>query len=185
MNDLIKSKCLIFGALLFCALSTQAETQQKNVFFATLSKLCGSSYDGVMTFPSDAQHEFKDKPLRAHFAECTDQKLSIPFQVGDDTSRTWLIRQTEAGLELKHDHRHKDGTPDDVTMYGGSAKQSTPILQSTLSHSFPADEYTQNLIPEAATNVWTISLSDDLETLTYHLERHGKPRFTAVLNKVK
>jgi hypothetical protein len=25
----------------------------------------------------------------------------------------------EEGLQLKHDHRHEDGTPDEVTMYGG------------------------------------------------------------------
>ena len=35
------------------------------------------------------------------------------------------------------------------------------------------------LIPEAATNVWTLRLSPDNGELTYRLERHGKPRYEA------
>ena len=75
--------------------------------------------------------------------------------------------------------RHADGTPDEVTLYGGVAVDAG----SALSQSFPADRYTANLIPEAATNEWFLSFSADGQELTYYLERHGKARFKAVLNK--
>jgi hypothetical protein len=55
---------------------------------------------------------------------------------------------------------------------------------SPLSQSFPADSYTANLIPEAASNEWFLSFSADGQELTYYLERHGKPRYKAVLSKV-
>jgi hypothetical protein len=78
---------------------------------------------------------------------------------------------------LKHDHRHEDGTPDEVTMYGGMAMAGgTP-----LSLSFAADDHTAKLIPAAKTNVWTISLNEQADQLTYHLDRNSAPRFTAVL----
>ena len=75
--------------------------------------------------------------------------------------------------------RRADGTPDEVTLYGGVAVDAG----SALSQSFPADRYTANLIPEAATNEWFLSFSADGQELTYYLERHGKARFKAVLNK--
>ena len=52
---------------------------------------------------------------------------------------------------------------------------------SALSQSFPADEHTRKLLPEAATNVWTLTLDPERAELTYYLERHGKPRFEAAL----
>jgi hypothetical protein len=148
-------------------------------FFATLKGLCGARFEGAMTFPADGQHEFAGKRLVAHVASCSDDEVRVPFQVGEDRSRTWVFSRTADGLQLKHDHRHADGTPDAVTLYGGLASATgTPLKQS-----FPADAYTAKLIPAAVTNVWTVSLSADGTSLTYHLERDAKPRFTAVLER--
>lgn len=151
----------------------------RDQFFATLKGLCGARFEGAMTFPADGQHEFAGKRLVAQIASCSDDEIRVPFQVGEDRSRTWVFSRTAGGLQLKHDHRHADGTPDEVTMYGGLASATgTPLQQS-----FPADAYTAKLIPAAATNVWTLSLSADGASLTYHLERDAKPRFTAVLKR--
>ena len=146
-------------------------------FFEELETLCGSRFVGEMTFPLEGQDSFKDKILVAEIAECAEKQLKIPFSVGDDKSRTWIVSRIDAGLRLKHKHLLKDGTVDPVSNYGGDTLEPGTIL----SQSFPADDYTKALIPEAASNVWTLSLSEDLTTLTYHLERHGKARFTAVL----
>ncbi len=51
--------------------------------------------------------------------------------------------------------------------------------------SFPADAHTAQLIPDASTNEWFLSLSEDGKHLTYYLERHSKPRFKAVLDRVE
>ncbi len=148
-----------------------------HAYFDQLTSLCGSRYEGEMTFPENGQDSFAGKLLVAEFSSCSDAEIRVPFRVGDDTSRTWVFSKTEQGVRLKHDHRHKDGTPDEVTEYGGDSMAGGTASKQ----SFPADAFTANLIPEAATNVWTVSVSDDKQTLTYHLTRHAKPRVTAVL----
>lgn len=148
-------------------------------YFGNLFSLCGARFEGEMTYPESGQDSFAGKLLVATFSQCSNQEIRIPFHVGENTSRTWILRKTDNGIELKHDHRHADGTPDEVTMYGGT----TSTMGSETSQSFPADAFTAELIPEAATNVWSISLNDEMSTLTYHLTRHDKPRFTAVLQR--
>jgi hypothetical protein len=60
-----------------------------------------------------------------HVRTCSENALRIPFHVGDDHSRTWVITRTENGLRLKHDHRHEDGSEDAVTQYGGDSRRFT------------------------------------------------------------
>lgn len=158
--------------------SPAEETREQ--FFASLKSLCGAHFEGAMTFPADGRDDFTGKLLVADFASCSDDEVRVPFLVGEDRSRTWIFARSAEGLQLKHDHRHPDGTPDAVTMYGGMAQGTG----SQWTQSFAADAYTAKLIPAAITNVWTVSLSPDGRTLTYHLERDAKPRFTAVLKRV-
>ena len=148
-------------------------------FFTTLKSLCGARFEGARTFPTDTTDSFAGKLLVAEISTCAEEEVRVPFTVGEDRSRTWIFTRIGSGLQLKHDHRHADGTPDAVTMYGGMAKPTG----TALSQSFAADTLTARLIPAAATTVWTVSLSADKRRLTYHLERNGQPRFTAVLNR--
>lgn len=131
-------------------------------------------------FPREAGDAFAGKKLVAHVASCTANQIRVPFIVGTDRSRTWIITWSDRGLELKHDHRHEDGTPDAQTMYGGKANNAG----TAHAQSFAADAYTAKLIPAAATNRWTLSLSPDGKMMTYDLERDGKPRFKAELIRV-
>ena len=43
----------------------------------------------------------------------------------------------------------------------------------------PADAFTAQLLPAAATNEWTLELSPDKKVLSYILKRNGKLRFQA------
>ena len=167
--------------LLVQVVPAQAQQQAQELahaYFERLTALCGSRYVGAMTFPVDGQDTFKGKTLVAEFKECSEQQVRIPFAVGDDTSRTWVFTKTEQGVILQHDHRHADGSADEVTNYGGESDG----FGDALTQSFPADIYTRELIPVASTNIWSVTLSEDGEQLTYHLERHNTPRFTAVLH---
>ena len=170
------------AVLLLAATAALAEAQDaRDQFFDNLVRLCGARFEGASTFPADSSDSFAGKLLVAEIATCSDLEVRVPFSVGEDRSRTWLFRRDKAGLQLKHDHRHADGTPDSLTMYGGMAgMDGTSLVQS-----FAADAYTAALIPAAATNVWTVSLSADSLQLTYHLERNAKPRFSAVLQRVR
>lgn len=154
-------------------------TPEQEGFFQQLGALCGATFTGTTVFPEEPGEDWKGQVLVAHIETCHCEELRIPFSVGEDRSRTWILRKVEGGLELKHDHRHADGTPDEVTLYGGTTEETG----TAFAQSFPADDYTANLIPEAATNEWFLSLSEDGSELTYYLERHGKPRFKAVLTR--
>ena len=145
-------------------------------FFSKLSQYCGKTYYGKSVYPDDPGHDFAGKILEMHIKDCSDTEIRVPFKVGDDTSRTWLFTKTDKGLLLKHDHRHADGTPDEITMYGGYAS----AIGSRAD--FAADAHTAHLIPDAATNVWSLSFDDEHETFSYYLERHAKPRYKAVFD---
>jgi hypothetical protein len=167
--------------LLTSQLIFAGEVTPQDAFFNNITKLCGARFEGESVFPEDPGDAFRDQLLVAVIETCTEEVIRIPFQVGADKSRTWVLTPKAHGLELKHDHRHADGSADEVSMYGGTSKHPG----TALSQSFPADNYTAELIPDAATNEWTLTLSVDGGEMTYYLERHGKARFKAILNRVK
>ena len=177
MTHLLKSTIVLALVILTTLAPVRAESTA-HLFFEQLAALCSNRYVGEMTFPTDGQDSFMGKELVAEITTCDEQQVRVPFAVGDDTSRTWVFSKTDKGVSLKHDHRHADGSVDEVSDYGGDSASAG----SALTQSFPADQFTQALIPAASTNVWSITLSADHQQMTYHLERHNKPRFTAVLN---
>ena len=174
------SPLFIFFSFAISNMLQASEDDPQSAFFDSLSSLCDQRFEGEMTFPTEGQDSFAGKKLVANIASCTNTEIRIPFHVGEDQSRTWIISKTQQGLQLKHDHRHHDGTPDEINMYGGLAGHKG----SNLSQAFAADTHTATIIPAAATNVWTLTLSEDSQFFTYHLERHNAPRFTAELSRI-
>lgn len=155
-----------------------ADTRAATLFFQNIRKLCGQRFDGATEFPpDDPGHALAGKKLTISVEQCSDNEIRIPLQAGEDKSRTWILTLREGRLLLKHDHRHADGTPDKVTMYGGWAVDGGANRQR-----FAADSETAKLIPEAATNVWTLEIDSAKEQFIYALERHGQPRYKAVFN---
>jgi hypothetical protein len=178
----IHQRSISISALCACLMGQLAwadPSESQQAFFRTLASLCGANFTGQAVFPEDPGDAWRGQELVAKFETCEDNEVRIPFIVGEDHSRTWVLSRVEGGLQLKHDHRHADGTPVEVTWYGGTTQGSG----SRLAQSFPADAHTAELIPEASTNEWFLSLNDDVTELTYYLERHGQPRFRAVLRR--
>jgi hypothetical protein len=153
-------------------------TQDQQQFFANLAKLCGRTVEGATEFPQNADHPMVGKKLILSGATCSAAEIRIPLQVGEDKSRTWVFTISDKGLLLKHDHRHADGTPDEQTNYGGWAKPGGTANRQ----QFAADEETAKLIPDAATNVWTVEFDAAKSQLIYALERHNAPRYKAVFD---
>jgi hypothetical protein len=142
-------------------------------FFTKIKQHCGKAFEGEVTIDNSDSDSFANKKLIMHVRRCTDEQLQVPFHVGDDASRTWLITKTGSGLSLKHDHRHKDGTNDDSTMYGGHT------LDAGWSEvqSFPADQYSKELfvkqgIPQSVGNTWQMYIYPN--KFTYRLTRDGR-----------
>jgi hypothetical protein len=109
------------------AAGTVAAISPQAMFWANLEQHCGNAYPGRLTLerPGDDMLTGSEQ-LIVHFRQCGADTLRVPFHIEKeatntwDRSRTWLFMRTSSGLELRHDHRHEDGTPDEVTMYGGT-----------------------------------------------------------------
>ncbi|AZZ99771.1 hypothetical protein [Pseudoalteromonas sp. R3] len=144
-----------------------------DAFFAQIKQHCGKAYEGKVTVDNQGPSAFSDARLIMHVRRCNDQELQIPFHVGQNASRTWIITKTGSGLSLKHDHRHKDGSDDESTMYGGH----TVDAGYNNVQSFPADQYSKELfvkrgIPQSVGNTWQMYIYD--ERFTYRLVREGR-----------
>lgn len=108
-----------------------------------------------------------------HVRECSDSELRIPFHVGDDRSRTWVLTRRVGGLRLKHDHRHADGSPDATTMYGGDTRDAG----SERRQEFPVDAESVAMFREqgmqaSLTNTWAMEIRPGSE-FVYELSRPG------------
>ncbi len=170
--------CFAVVSALLVASAVATEDAARKEFFTGLSKLCGQRFEGATVFPENADHPMVGKKLIMSVQDCSAGEIRIPLQVGEDKSRTWILTMSEKGLLLKHDHRHEDGTPDKQTNYGGWAQADGTATRQR----FAADEETAKLIPEAATNVWTLEIDPEAQQFTYALERHNAPRYKAVFN---
>lgn len=140
-------------------------------FWERLQSLCGRAFEGKLTHSNPGDSMFARSRVVMHVRSCSPHEIRIPLHVGDDRSRTWVITPTEDGLRLKHDHRHRDGSEDSVTQYGGDTHRAGgPSRQE-----FHADSLTASLIPAARTNVWTIEIVPG-RTFAYGLRREGTDR---------
>lgn len=146
-----------------CA-ATPAPSNPQDAFFAALTARCGQAYAGRIETDDAADANMQGKAMVMHIRRCTPDRIEIPFHIdglgpkgGWDRSRTWVVTRTDAGLRLKHDHRHADGTSDEVTMYGGdTASEGTATRQE-----FPVDAesialFTRTGRSVSNTNVWAM-----------------------------
>ena len=140
-----------------------APSAPQDAFWQALSSHCGKAYAGELVSSDAADADFAGAPMVMHVSECSDEQISVPLHVqtgGEwDRSRTWVFTRTDAGLRLKHDHRHADGESDAVTMYGGdTASEGTASAQD-----FPVDAESVALFEReglgaSVTNVWTVEV---------------------------
>lgn len=145
---------------------------EQEAFWARLGQLCGKAFEGRMTQgTSPGDSVFVQNRLLMHVRDCVADEVRIPFVIGPDRSRTWVITRIDGGLRLKHDHRHEDGSEDRVSQYGGD----TRLPGTAERQEFPADSFTAALLPVAATNVWTLEIVPN-RTFAYMLRREGTDR---------
>lgn len=151
------------------------EVSNSEVFWDTLKRHCGKAYLGEIVAGGKKGDGFTGKKLVMHIRSCENNTIRIPFFVGENKSRTWIFKMNKEKLiSLKHDHRHKDGSEDNITQYGG-LNTNTGLSDVQV---FPADVHTGKLIPAASTNVWWVTI--DKTSFTYNLRRIGTDRFFSV-----
>lgn len=143
-------------------------------WFLRLASLCGRAWEGRLASDDPADAAMAGQRLVMDVRHCREDEIRIPFHVGEDRSRTWIVSRTAAGLRLKHDHRHEDGSSDVLTMYGGDSRGAGTAIRQ----EFPADAESISLFTAQGrsvsnANVWAIEISDTI--FAYELRRPPGP----------
>ncbi|HEU0311280.1 MAG TPA: hypothetical protein VFR36_08700 [Sphingomicrobium sp.] len=170
----MKGAATIAALLLAGCATTGTSDDPAGSFLARIQAHCGKAYEGRVVTDDPADSSFADQRLVMHVRQCSDGEVRIPFHVGTDRSRTWVVTRTAAGLRLKHDHRHEDGTSDALTMYGGDSRPPG----SAERQEFPADAqsiamFTSQGRQVSNSNVWALEARDGL--FAYELRRPPIP----------
>jgi hypothetical protein len=150
-----------------------AEHAPADAFIARLNALCGQTFEGKVVTDDPLDADFAGQRLVMTVRDCAPTEMRIPFHVGEDKSRTWVVTRTDSGLRLKHDHRHEDGTEDILSQYGGD----TTSVGTAVRQEFPADAFSKDLFlregnPASVDNVWAMEVSD--QVFAYELRRPNR-----------
>jgi hypothetical protein len=149
--------------------TASAKHTNQALFWNQIKSYCGKSFKGTVVEAPDTDTTFRGKELIIHLRSCEENRIRIPFIVGTNRSRTFILKRFEDKLEWKHDHRHNDGKPEEMTMYGGT----TTNTGSETMQIFPVDQQSTQLRPAGFAAVWWVEI-DPGKSLTYNLRAMGK-----------
>jgi hypothetical protein len=162
-------------ALSACATApAPAANNPQAQFWTALTTLCGKSGQGKLIVGDPVlDKDFASNPLIMGPVACAPDRVEIPFAVGADASRTWVVTRTAAGLRLKHRHLH-DGKEEALSQYGGD----TVSAGGAARQEFPADAFSKELFlkqnrPASVANIWALEIAAP-ERFVYELKRPGR-----------
>jgi len=151
----------------------QEAADPQDAFLARLNALCGQRFEGRVVSTDAADADFRGKRLVMHVRDCALNEVGIPFAVGEDRSRRWIVTRTDEGLWLRHDHRDPEGVIHGYHMYGGdtveagtSSRQEFPVNQASI------DQFVAGGAQVSTTNVWAVEVHPG-QTFAYELSRPG------------
>lgn len=156
--------------------STSASTSEAaSSLFDHLETYCDQAFAGRVAInePADPDPAYQQSPVLS--IRCVGPYRILAVSFGDDRSRSMLLSKDRAGLQgLRHLHNHPDGSPQELTEYGGYAHQGQTSAERVV---FPATQESvvkfQNLGLEArADSVWTVSLEGSA-SLVYDAKASG------------
>lgn len=160
-------------ALSACA-TVPAPAPQQDTFMASLNALCGQRFEGRVVTTDAADADFRAQRLIMHVRDCSAGEVGIPFAVGEDRSRRWIITRTAAGVRLKHDHRDEQGVIHGYHMYGGDTagpgsanRQEFPVDQESI------DQFIVGGAQVSTTNVWAVEVHPG-RMFAYELRRANR-----------
>ena len=160
-------------ALLAACATAPEPAHPQDAFLARLNALCGQRFEGRVVTPDPADADFRASRLVMHVRDCSPNEVGIPFAVGDDRSRRWIVSRTAAGLRLKHDHRDEQGVIHGYHMYGGdtadagtAGRQEFPVDRESI------DQFIAGGAQVSTTNVWAMEVHPG-RIFAYELRRPG------------
>ncbi|MBB5210986.1 hypothetical protein [Microbulbifer hydrolyticus] len=178
-----KTLLVFLSAIFTAACEPRPESRHAaDDFLTNIAAYCGKAFAGKITINeprSNTPDSFEGKTLVMHVRGCENpaSEIRIPFHVGEDHSRTWILTRTGNGLRLKHDHRHEDGSEDAVTMYGGDTRNAGTQFRQ----EFPVDEesiatFKREGLDASLNNTWAMEIHPG-ENFIYELTRPNGREF--------
>ncbi len=157
----------------FAASCAPESAPLQDAFFNAVTAHCGKAFAGRLISEDEVDRDFASEVLVMEVRSCSGEEIRIPFHIGDDRSRTWVLTKTDDGLRLKHDHRRLDGSPDAVTMYGGdTVGEGTAMRQEFPVDQFSAEMFTREGLSASVTNVWAVEIT--AAAFAYELRRENR-----------
>ena len=171
---MLKTSALPVFVLCLAACASAPAGPPNLPFAEGLSAVCGQAFEGRVVSSDPSDQEWRENRLVVHVRDCEPGLFRLPLSVGEDRSRTWVLTQTGADgrWELRHVHRHADGSLDALTNYGGVSVSDPKAARQ----EFPADQSTKDLfdeqgIPVSKANVWALEVRSGEQLLAYELKR--------------
>lgn len=162
---------LLVGTALAEGLVSNRLVPEQRAFWQQLQRLCGQAFPGRISDVTEYYREaIGGRELIAHGVSCEDERIHVALHVDENRSRNWILSLVDGSIRLKHDHRHPDGTEEDISQYGGDA----PVPGLPHRQIFPADAHTSEILPQRADNFWFMDFADD-NTFYYgvHWPKYG------------
>ena len=169
-------KIALIAAVALASMTASSAVAQEagnpqDVFLQRLNALCGQSFEGKVVSTDAADDDFRNSRLVMQVRDCAAGEVGIPFAVGEDRSRRWVVTRTDAGLRLKHDHRDPQGVIHGYHMYGGD----TATAGTADRQEFPVDresiaQFVAGGAQVSTTNVWAMEVHPD-RMFAYELRR--------------
>jgi hypothetical protein len=149
----------------------------QRAFFESLRALCGQTFGGRTILAPVTDRTFEPARLYMVVEGCGENELRVPFIVGDDDSRTWVFHMGDDGLTFFHEHLRQDGTPYEVSGFGGHASDDG----SATFQSFP-DFWATADTPPAEHRIWRLRFDHEHDLFVYYLDRGGEPAYRLVFH---
>lgn len=172
-------KQIIIPITLFFMIACGEKPNKQEKFLANYQEFCGYAYEGKATINEiSSGGAFENVRLIMILETCEDDLIRMPFYVGSDHSRTWVIQMKDGHLHLSHDHRYEDGSQHEANFYGGySDDRGTDFKQY-----FPADEQTIKERPGRLINTWSKAFDIEGGNYFYRLYQNDVLRFEVVFD---
>ena len=153
--------------------SAMAHGNNQDKFFNAVKALCGQAFSGGTIEDTQNSAAYSGRKFILHIRECSDTQIKMPLHIGDNSSRILILTKGENSIKLQHDHRHADGSPDDLTLYGGSTTAEGTANAQAFPESAASIETTKALAPTRTwPSVWSIILTSD--DIVYQVVRPGR-----------
>jgi hypothetical protein len=103
----------------------------QDAFWASLQTLCGQAFTGTLVEMSPPDTSFAGKALIMHVSQCEDSVVRVPFFVGEDRSRTWVVSRTATTIIVMRTEPRIKSRSMAVTLLNWAARLDRSLPQTT------------------------------------------------------